>query len=422
MKKATIRIIILITGISLSGLIITQLLWINNAVKQSEKQFDHRITLALKDVINEIVPCSDSADIVNPGHCVGPYNTVPGTPCLIDGIVLDSLLKNNFEYHELDTVYSFSIERCFDDSVLYSSKGTFNEETSYSFHKMGLFGLWKDDCYNLKIFFPSKKKFILFGMASWMLISIIFITIIIFSFIYTIHTILKQKKLSEIKNDFINNMTHEFKTPISTISLASEILLKSDPVSSSERINKYSQVIFDENQRMRNQVERVLQIASLEKDEFRLNKVEINVHSEIKSNIKSLCLEQSKIPINIHYKLKAENCKINLDQEHFIDIINNLVDNACKYTNKPPDLTISSENTENGILLRFKDKGIGMNSETQKRIFEKFYRMPTGNLHDIKGFGLGLHYVKFIVEAHEGWIDVNSILSEGSTFTIFLPY
>jgi len=422
MKKNRLRIIILITGISLSGLIITQLFWINNAIKQSEKQFDHRITLALKDVIDEIVPCSDSSEIVNSGHCVGPCNMIPDTPCLIDGIVLDSLLKNNFIYHELDTVYSFSIERCLDDSVLYSSRSSDNLATSYSFHKMGLFGLWKDDCYNLKVSFPSKKKFILFGMAAWLIFSILFITIVVLSFIFVIHTILKQKKLSEIKNDFINNMTHEFKTPISTISLASEILLKSDPATSSERINKYSQVIFDENQRMRNQVERVLQIASLEKEEFKLNKEEIDLHKEIKTGIKNLCLEQSEIPVKVLFNLKAKKHSIRVDLIHFKDIVNNLVDNSCKYTSRPPEIIISTENNETGILIRFKDNGVGMNNETQKRIFEKFYRMPTGNLHDIKGFGLGLHYVKFIVEAHEGWINVDSKPEEGSTFTIFLPF
>lgn len=422
MKKNTIRIIILITGISLSGLIITQLFWINNAVKLSEKQFDHRITLALKDVISEIVPCSDSSDIVNTGHCVGPCTMSPGTPCLIDGVVLDSLLNKNFVYHELDTVYSFSIVRCFDDSVLYSSRTINKNGTSYSFYKMGLFGLWKDGSYNLNVYFPTKKKFILFGMASWLIFSILFITIVVFSFIYIIRTILRQKKLSEIKNDFINNMTHEFKTPISTISLASEILLKSDPVTSSERINKYSQVIFDENQRMRNQVERVLQIASLEKKEFNLNKAETDIHTEIQSCVKKLCLGQSEIPVKINFSLDAKKYLVNLDLDHFNDIVNNLVDNACKYSSNPPELTISTENTEDGLILRFKDNGIGMNNDIQKRIFEKFYRKPTGNLHDIKGFGLGLHYVKYIVETHGGWIDVESKPGLGSTFSIFFPY
>lgn len=421
MKKNTIKLMAIVTGISLIGLIITQLFWINNAVKLSEKQFDHRVTLALKDVVDEIKPCADSSEILNPGHCVGPCQMLPGVPCLIDGLVLDSILSENLTYHGIEPEYNFSIVRCYDDSILYAKSGTTPGGTSFSFHKMGLFGLWKDDCYNLNVYFPTKKKYILFSLGSWLIFSVIFLLIVVFSFIYIIHTILKQKKISEIKNDFINNMTHEFKTPISTISLASEILLKSKPETSYDRINKYSQVIFDENNRMRNQVERVLQIASLEKDKFKLNKTIINVHSEIKTNIKNLCLEHCEKPMKVDFNFRAGNYNVPIDKIHFNNIINNIVDNANKYSNESPELKVHSENIDNGILLIFSDNGIGMNRETQKRIFEKFYRLPTGNIHDIKGFGLGLHYVKFIMEAHEGWIKVESELNKGSSFRIFFP-
>jgi len=255
----------------------------------------------------------------------------------------------------------------------------------------------------------------------WLGTSGIFIIIVILSIATTILAILKQKKISEIKNDFINNMTHEFKTPISTISLAAEVLTNTDPASSADRIQKYSRIIYDENLRMRNQVERVLQVALLDKGEFKLKKTEFDLHRLLKYAVQNLCIEKCEEHTTVNYNLNAEDHVVSADNMHITNIIVNLVENAIKYSNGDSIIDIGTVNTDQDIMLSVEDNGIGMSQEKLKFIFDKFYRVPTGNLHDVKGFGLGLYYVKNIVEAHGGQIKVSSELNKGSRFEVYLP-
>ncbi len=292
-----------------------------------------------------------------------------------------------------------------------------------SCHTTGLSCIWQTHCYNLEVYFPDKQKFIILKLLSWLIISVIFLLIVIISFAYIVKVIVKQKKLSEMKNDFINNMTHEFKTPISTISMASEVLLKADEKTSQERLKKYSQVIFDENNRLKLQVERVLEIAQMDKHDFKIDKKDQeNVNDIIRKTVDNLCMEHCQRPVDIIYKLNAENPVIKIDRLHFKNVINNLIDNAYKYSGDKPKIEISTHNTPEGVIITVHDNGIGMSTETQKQIFNKFYRLPTGNIHNVKGFGLGLYYVKNIIEQHDGSIKVSSELNRGSRFDIYLPF
>jgi two-component system, OmpR family, phosphate regulon sensor histidine kinase PhoR len=256
-----------------------------------------------------------------------------------------------------------------------------------------------------------------------MAFSILLMLVIITAFYLTVRTMLRQKKLSEIKNDFINNMTHEFKTPLATISLAVDALKNEKVTSDPQKLGYFSSIIKEENQRMNRQVETILKSALMERHEVELNLKTIDVHQVIEDVVDNFMLRLDEKGGSLDIQLNAEQYIIEADEVHFSNLINNLLDNAVKYSkeNVPPKVSISTYSTIKKVYIKIEDNGIGMTRETLKRIFEKFYRAHTGNIHNVKGFGLGLSYVKTVVEAHEGTIKVDSTLGKGSCFTIELP-
>lgn len=274
----------------------------------------------------------------------------------------------------------------------------------------------------LSMYFPNQKRYLLESMWLLLFVSTTFMIILIFSFYYTISTIFKQKKLSEIKNDFISNMTHEFKTPISTISLAVEVLNDKTIEKSQERINNYVKMIGDENKRLSLLVENILQTAILDKGQFKLKIQNIDIHNLIEQTITNIKLQVENKEGEISTELKAINSFINADRVHITNIVFNLIDNALKYASEKPQITISTRNDEEGVFISVQDNGIGISKENQKRIFDTMYRVPTGNIHNVKGFGLGLSYVKAIAEKHGGSISVESEFGKGSSFTVYLPF
>jgi len=266
-------------------------------------------------------------------------------------------------------------------------------------------------------------KAIVFRQMKWMIIGSVFFTLMIISaFIVTVYALLRQKKLSEIKNDFINNMTHEFKTPLATISLAVDALRNNKVIEDRTRMEYFSGIIKEENKRMNKHVETILQAALMDRQEVQLSKAPVHVHSLIRDVISNYTLQLQEIEGRIELELDADTDLINGDEVHMRNLISNLVDNAVKYSKEKLVLKIASYNNGKNLVVKFEDNGIGMTKETVRRIFEKFYRAHTGNLHNVKGFGLGLSYVKTIVDAHEGRIKVDSSPGKGSSFTIELPY
>ena len=253
--------------------------------------------------------------------------------------------------------------------------------------------------------------------------AIVFTVLIMTAFYLTVRTMLRQKKLSEIKNDFINNMTHEFKTPLATISLAVDALRNDKVVSDKEKMTYFSTIIKEENKRMNRQVETILKAALMDKQEVQLLLRPVHAHHIIKDVVENFTLQLEEKNGKAELVLNAENDLIDADEVHFSNLINNLIDNAIKYSkeDQPPMIKINTSSTPKSFLIVIEDNGIGMNKETAKRVFEKFYRAHTGNIHNVKGFGLGLSYVKTMVEAHGGEIKVDSVLGKGSTFTIELP-
>lgn len=273
----------------------------------------------------------------------------------------------------------------------------------------------------LKLHFPNKKGWLWYSILPVLLAAVLFTALILICFSYTIHVILRQKKVSEMKTDFINNMTHEFKTPIATISLAADSIASPKVISDESRINRFLGIIRQENKRMLQQVEKVLQIALIDKKDFQLKLSDVDIHELIRQAVEHLSLQVNQREGNISMQLEASEPVIQGDQTHLSNMVHNLLDNANKYSREAPDIAISTMNLNGGIEINVADKGIGMTKEDQKHIFDKFFRVHTGNLHDVKGFGLGLSYVKAITTAHQGSIEVKSEPGKGSKFTIYLP-
>jgi two-component system phosphate regulon sensor histidine kinase PhoR len=244
---------------------------------------------------------------------------------------------------------------------------------------------------------------------------------IISAFYITVNALLRQKKVSEIKNDFINNMTHEFKTPLATISLAVDALRNQKVLQDKEKMDYFSGIIKEENKRMNKHVETILQAAVMDRQELSLSKMPLHIHNLVEEIVDNyyLQLEEKKGSAEMH--LDAKYDQIEADPVHFRNLISNLIDNAVKYSKENLLVKISTYNTNKNLVVRVEDNGIGMSKETLRRIFEKFYRAHTGNIHNVKGFGLGLSYVKTIVDAHHGKIKVDSTLGKGTGFTLEFP-
>jgi two-component system phosphate regulon sensor histidine kinase PhoR len=248
-----------------------------------------------------------------------------------------------------------------------------------------------------------------------------FTLIILAAFWLTVRTMLRQKKLGEIKNDFINNMTHEFKTPLATISLAVDAMRNEKVVHDRGKSEYFSNIIKEENKRMNRQVETILQAALIDRQELQLKLQPIHAHAVIRRVMDNFSLQFQEINATVKLDLKARHDLMEADEVHFTNLISNLMDNAIKYSKEKPSFRIGTNNSGKFLIIRIEDNGIGMNKETQRRIFEKFYRAHTGNVHNVKGFGLGLSYVKSVVDAHHGRIKVDSALGKGTVFTVEMP-
>jgi len=270
---------------------------------------------------------------------------------------------------------------------------------------------------------PDIKRYVFKSLRGRIALSISFTLIILAAFTLTVRTMLRQKKLGEIKNDFINNMTHEFKTPIATISLAVDAMRNEKVIQDREKLGYFSGIIKEENQRMNRQVETILKASQLEKQEVDLNLKPVHVHEIIEAVVDNFVLQLQEKNGAVELQLNATNDLVDGDEVHLSNLVNNLFDNAMKYSKEhvPPVIKLTTQSNGKNFIMRIEDNGIGMNRDTAKRVFEKFYRAHTGNVHNVKGFGLGLSYVKTMVEAHDGKISVESVLGKGSTFTVDIP-
>ena len=335
------------------------------------------------------------------------------------GVLLkQELLANNIT---LEPSYRISLAR--KDSTIYMTasnvKGEFLPENTY---KTPLFGndIFRDPGM-LFVSFPNKNSAIISNLSATLASSIGLLLVLVFIFSYTLYAILKQKKLSEMKTDFINNMTHEFKTPVATIMIASEALKDPEVTADKARLKRLAGIIYDENVRLGNHIERVLSIARLEKGELKMENTEVDVNDLIVIVLDSMELQLQKRNAIINVHTDAEHAIVYGDELHLSNVIYNLIDNANKYSSDTPEISITTRNMGKNLIIEIADKGIGMTKEQSKRIFDQFYRVPTGNLHDVKGFGLGLNYVQDIIKKLNGTVKVSSEKDRGTTFEISLP-
>ncbi len=414
--------IIVLTSVSLMGIVFTQLYWVKKAVTLKKEQFDGSVTIALKSVVNQLHELYNDSTLRKIKQ-EGPNCVIQKTEIrdIINPVILDSLIQEEMGCFQIKLDYEYAIVNFRNNSFVMGVHDQYKDQLLERSHKVSLASLYKPGKYWLAIYFPSQRSIIMSQMILWVILSALFLLIIILTFVFIIYSFIRQKKLSEMKTDFVNNMTHEFKTPISTISLTSEILQKADVYESPMRTKKYAKVIYDENARLQNQVERILQIAILDKGETKIKIKEVDVHRIIMRAVENFNLTINQREGNIMTYLNASRPVIYADRMHLINIINNLLENANKYTPENPQIIITTKNIKKGILISVEDNGIGISHENQKNIFKKLYRVPTGNLHDVKGFGLGLYYVKTIVESHDGFIHLHSEPDRGSKFEIYFP-
>ena len=420
MSRKSIYLVVFLATISLTGIIVTQIFWVDKAFTIQDREFNDRTVIALTSVVERIqVLNKDSSDVDEPVVQETSNYFVAHVNDTLHPYLLESLLKEEFQSSLLKQNFEYVIYDCFNDSIVFGSKVNVDQPDNIvksedvTPHKK----LNRDGHY-FGVYFPEKKGYIMDQMGIWMFSSFIILLVVLF-FAYSIMAILKQKRLSEIKTDFINNMTHELKTPISTISISTRALLN---VSNMESVEKYARIIKTENERLQNQVERVLDIATLSPNTLNLDKKHIYIHKLLEEITESLELKLAEVGGKLYFNFQAQSEIVYSDKLHLTNIFTNLIDNAIKYCEQSPEIKIHTSQLKNKIIILIEDNGIGIDKKHYSMIFEKFFRVPSGDKHDVKGFGLGLFYVKSVLEALDGSIKLIKSDSAGSTFKIELQH
>ncbi|MEZ5009866.1 MAG: HAMP domain-containing sensor histidine kinase [Chitinophagales bacterium] len=417
MGRSTLRIITILGVICITGIAIVQIYWFRKAFDQEEKQFSDRTRIALNRVANQLLDhTSDSTvQLESIRQLSSNYFTVEFNAA-INPEFLEEALFNEFHNQEIGLNFEYGIFACDNDSIIHGSKVDLSEYTSV---KQIIYQPQADENFYFGVLFPSKTSFIADQLRIWIVFSILLFTVILF-FTYALFVIFKQKKLSEIKTDFINNMTHELKTPLSTISASSEVLMKSNN-NSPERVNTYAAIINQESKRLKQQIESVLKISVLDSNKLTLKKELFDLSALLNTVV------QTYIPIveaqngEVNYEIAEENIQFKGDRIHIENVLHNLIENAIKYSSNELSIKVTLRFEKGKVIVTVSDKGEGIQKNMQRKIFDKFFRVPTGDVHNVKGFGLGLYYVKKIIDGHDGTILVESKLNEGTKFIVKLP-
>ena len=436
--KKILPIITILISLSLLGLILFQYLWIKSAKDTKDKQVEENIRRAMDGVgerLTEdktpIIPYAPKNDLLFPNDRM---QLQPMRPSVMQRFSKEEIIqtirtefnKNNLKHYPFEFAILEGIisgRQLLSDNFynLYSDSA---HNTNHAYLLLPPSGSNYENLVNeewLNVIVPNQSNIIWKEMFWFIIGAILFTLIITTAFFITIRTLLKQKKLSEIKSDFINNMTHEFKTPLATISLAVDALKNDKVKGNEEKTGYFTNIIKEENKRMNKQVETILQAALLDKQEVQLNLKKLPAHDLITGALNNITLQVEEKGGKLEVQFNAEKDIILADEVHFTNLINNLLDNAVKYSKDNLEIKLSTSNSANQLKVKIEDNGIGMNKETVNKIFEKFYRAHTGNIHNVKGFGLGLSYVKTMVQAHHGTIKAESVLGKGSTFIITIP-
>jgi two-component system, OmpR family, phosphate regulon sensor histidine kinase PhoR len=422
MNSKTLRTFIGLSVLLMLAIAGLQYYWFKKAYSLADKDFDQRVTNSLRVVTKRMLNFNKNPNnmLLKPIERVsGNYYTVQIND-KIDPYVLEEFLKQEMASHDVKQNFEYGIYDCVKNQIQYGGYvcATANcdstKSVKYEFPPMKLTN------YYFGVYFTDRKLNMISEMGNWFFSSALLLVVFSF-FAYALWVIFKQKRLSEIQNDFINNMTHEFKTPISTIAISSEVLMNPNILEKPDRLLSYATIIKKEAARLKKNVDTVLQTANIAEKIDKLNFEKVNIKellNELVLNLEPI-LKEKNAAIKLNFSGKTE--EVMLDKLHFTNVINNLIDNSLKYCESQPKLSIST-NTENDSLeIKLKDNGIGISEKDQENIFKKFFRVHTGDVHNVKGFGLGLYYVAEIIKGHNGQISVKSKLNQGAEFIIKIP-
>ncbi|MBX7241043.1 MAG: HAMP domain-containing histidine kinase [Bacteroidia bacterium] len=422
MNTRTLRVVALLAIISILGIVTMQIFWFSKAFDMKEKEFSQTVNIALQSVGEYILAINGQPvpleSLVN--QLSGNYYVVQ-----INGHVnprsLQFLLTKEFQKKNIREDFEFGVYNCETKKMVYGNYVALDSTTQNIENTKGELPVWRNDNFYFGVLFPKRDATIIGQMKIWLFSSLVMLLVCIF-FGFTLFFVFRQKQLSEIQKDFINNITHEFKTPLSTIVISTELLKNPNIYKSAENVTKYTTIIQEEVTRLKSQVESILQIAAIDKEKIQLKFETCDIHECIRKAVEGskVLLHPKTEQINLYFE--AQKFELKIDSLHITNVFYNLLENAIKYSTDSPVINITTMSDKKGITIKIQDNGIGISPEHIKKIFDRFYRVPTGNLHNVKGFGLGLYYVKNIIEVHKGRVSVQSKSGEGTTFTVFLPF
>ncbi|MCB0509574.1 MAG: HAMP domain-containing histidine kinase [Chitinophagales bacterium] len=417
MKNSQIRLVVVLGLIAIMCIVSVQFYWLRKAYDIKERQFTETIHTALQNVADNLANINDGVlgneDIIS--QLSSDYFVV-NINDVIDANTLEYYLRNEFEKFQVNLDFEYAIYDCGSHQMVYGNYVKLednNREEEISTY----LPTYDEYTYYFGVYFPTKSNFVINNLRLSLVFSLILLLAVVF-FSYAIYVILQQKRLSELQTDFINNMTHEFKTPISSISLSAEAMLKAKEVQDSLRLTNYTKIIKEQTDRLNLQVEKVLQIAHLEANDLVLKPERIDLVDLLHTVIRGAKLNYEKLHGTIELNCNLSQCYITADKTHLTNILHNLLDNSLKYNNNVPKAIFSLSQNQQGIVLSLKDNGIGIDDKYLKQLFDKFFRVPTGNVHNVKGFGLGLFYVKQVIDKHNWQIKLESKLHEGTEIKI----
>lgn len=413
MKPNRNKYFIVISSFCLLVVMIIQLNWIIKTAKYKEEQFDEKANIILSRTTEAL--CSDKQTL----------RRLEATPGAEDKRIIDSLLKHFMSFYNFHEDYSFEIAKTLPFSLRITPGVTDTvhrvSATDPACYIKNLDEFGNKNGWRLKLNFPKRQRVIFKEMGIPFFISFILILIVIILFWKTVSSLVKEKIISEHTTDFLNNMTHEFKTPLASIALAGKMIMKEASEKKENEIKENSEIILEENEKLRLQVEQVLSATSLENGDIPMQKTEVDIHQLIKNCLRPIGIQIESKHGTLNLKLDAQHTIIMGDQTHLINTIRNLLDNSIKYSRDEPNITLQTRNSDNEIIIIISDMGIGIDRAYQKKVFDKFFRVPKGDIHDVRGFGLGLAYVKKIIEMHDGTIRLDSERQKGTIITIALP-
>jgi len=415
MPGNSIRVILIFGSLAICGVLLFQSFWLIETWTIKNDAFDTQVMKCLREVAVKIADVNKTELPKSNLIQKRSSNYAVNINSAIDANILEDFLVRSFDEASLNTVFEYAVYDCANDQLAYHNlcNLTAGQENFVRSENLPKFD---DLIYYFVVSFPKRNSYLINDLGSNILFSLISILAVLM-FMYALWVILRQQKLTDLQKDFINNMTHEFKTPISSIKIASDVIL-SDSGQSSPRVKQYAGIIKDQNERLNNQVEKVLNIARLEKDQFRLNLEAIDLVQLVGRIAEMESIKYGEAGGQLYFETQLENAIVRADKLHLTNVISNILDNAIKYCQSNPEVRISLTEKNNNFRLTISDNGIGIKKENLRKIFDKFYRVSTGNVHNVKGFGLGLYYVKNICDAH-GWrLDVVSEENKGTDVMI----